>query len=138
MPNYQVYNVNYIDGEKYSLTDLGILNVKGKIKYNDLELILESFIKTHFNELYNESIDLVIVNIKTKQILHRFNLVTDLENPEDLSLHPFLDVLESEFLYQFLLGYYITYSEEFDGYYKDEYYQLEEDIKEHYKLEKTN
>jgi len=51
MPNYRIYNVDYIDGEKYKLSDLGILNVKGKIKYEELEQILENFIKTHFKEL---------------------------------------------------------------------------------------
>lgn len=136
MPNYRIYNVDYIDGEKYKLSDLGILNVKGKIKYEELEQILENFIKTHFKELYNESIDLVIINNKTRQILHRFNLVTDLDNPEDLSLHTSLDTLESEFLYQFLLGYFITFGEEFDGYYKNGYYELKENIKERYKPEK--
>lgn len=129
MPNYQIYNVNYIDGEKYSLTDLGILNVKGKIKYEKLEEIIEEFVKNNFPELYHELIDLVIINSKTKQILHRFNLFfkyDETNNPVGKTLYTALDSLESDFLYQFLIAYKNTYGKEFDGYYGDYYYTLEE------------
>jgi hypothetical protein len=122
MANYQVYNVNYGGEQTISLTDMGIINVKGKIKYEQLELIIEEFIKNNFKEFYNELIDLVLINVKTKQILHRFNLVfelDELDNPIDQTLHPFLDVLESEFLYEFLEAYKNTYGKEFDGYYKE-------------------
>jgi len=120
MPNYQVYNVNYGGDQISSLTDMGILSVKGKVKYEVLESTIEEFVKVNFPELYHELIDLVIINSKTKQILHRFNLVfelDDLNNPVDYTLHAFLDILESSFLYEFYEAYENTYDKEFDGYY---------------------
>ena len=120
MPNYQVYNVNYGGDQISSLTDMGILSVKGKIKYEVLESTIDEFVKVNFPELYHELIDLVIINTKTKQILHRFNLVfelDDLNNPVDQTLHTFLDILESSFLYEFYEAYENTYGKEFDGYY---------------------
>ena len=121
MVNYQVYNVNYGGDEISSVTDMGTLNVKGKVKYEKLESIIDEFVKTNFIELHNELIDLVIINTQTKQILHRFNLVFELDNlrnPIDQTLHTFLDSLESSFLYEFYEAYENTYGKEFEGYYR--------------------
>jgi len=128
MPNYQVYNVNYGGDQISSLTDMGILSVKGKVKYEVLESTIDEFVKVNFPDLYHELIDLVIINSKTKQILHRFNLVLEYDesnNPVDQTLHTYLDCLESDFLYQFLKAYKNTYGKEFEGNYRGEYYELD-------------
>jgi len=117
MANYQVYNVNNVDGEmeNYSLADMGILNIKNEIEYEEIEIILDNFIKNNFPELYHELIELVLVDIKTNKAVYRFNLVFELDesnNPIDQTLRPFVDHLESSFKYEFLQAYYNTYNEE--------------------------
>lgn len=112
MVSYQVYNV-----ENSYLTDLGILNVKGKMKHKELETIIENFIKSNFKEIYHELIELVLINTKTNRREFRFNLVFELDdsnNPIDTTLHPFLENhFESSFTYEFLEAYENTFKEPF-------------------------
>ena len=116
MTNYQVYDIQQDEEQINLLMDLGILSVKDNIECEELESTIEKFVSTNFKELYHELIDLVLVDIKTNKAVHRFNLVLELDelnNPIDQILHPFVDILESSFKYEFLQAYYNTYDEEF-------------------------
>lgn len=111
MSNYKIYHMPY----NKPIKQICILAVEEeKLTHEQLEEKIDKFIKNNYKELVYECVELVLVDTETKDAEYRFNYVIDLDC-DDENLHPYLDWLESDFLYHFVEAYENTYDKEFEG-----------------------
>lgn len=114
MINYKIYQMPC----NKPMKEICNIEVEDNITYDELEIQIDTLLRTTYKELVFAGIELVLVDTKTNNAEHRFNYIED--NDEDFNVQsdeliPFLDILESSFLYEFVECYEDTYGEKFEG-----------------------
>ena len=113
----QIYKIYQIPNNE-PMKAICNINVEDKTTYDELEMQVDILLKHEYKELVFICVELVLVNTETNNADYRFNYVED--NDEDFNIQsedliPFLDILESDFLYYFVQSYEDTYKKKFKG-----------------------
>jgi len=113
MVSYEMYNFESEELVKY----IGTLHINKNLTYEEIESIIDDFIKDNFEELYEELLEIVMVNTETQIMDYIFSLLKNHGEFDDFNdPWPYLHDLDITHGGLFLDAYFITYGKHLDAY----------------------